>query len=124
VLGNPNGRDVVVQRIAVSQPDGALVRYTGARIQVPPSRAHPGSAGELQAPYGPVPAFNPFSIRPGDWVGVGLHFHVDACGANATPSTEPTYETLTVTYLLGGKPTRHTYPGVPLRLALPRSCAS
>jgi hypothetical protein len=124
VLGNPNGHDVVVQRIAVSQPDGALIRYAGARIQIPPSRANPGTAAMLEAPYGPMPAFKPFSIRPGDWVGVGLHFRVDACDPNAIASTEPTYKTLTVTYLLAGEPIHHTYTGVPLRLALPRRCTS
>ncbi len=122
VLENPNGHDVVVQRIAVSRPGGALIRYTGARIQIPPSRARPGTAGELQAPYEPVRAFTPFSIRPGDWVGVGLHFRIDSCDRNAIAAPEPTYKTLTVTYLLAGKAMHHTYTGVPLRLALPDRC--
>ena len=89
VLSNPNGRTVEVEAIKVSQPDGALVRYTGARIQVPRSRTDPGSAGTLHAPYGPVPAPKPFSIRPGDWVGVGLHFQVDACDPSTTPPSSP-----------------------------------
>ena len=120
MLENPNGHDVVVQRIAVSRPGGAdpLHRRTHPDPSLAPGPA--GTAGELQAPYEPVRAFMPFSIRPG----YSRSALASTSGSNSAPrnaiaAPEPTYKTLTVTYLLAGKAMHHTYTGVPLRLALP-----
>ena len=43
VLANPNGHPIVVESLAPASVAGAPIRYTGARIQVPRSRADPGT---------------------------------------------------------------------------------
>lgn len=120
VLANPNGHPIVVESIAPAVPAGAPIRYTGARIQVPPSRARPGTAAEFGKPYGPEPAFAPVTIRPGDWIGVSLHFAVArACTAATAARTFQVDRTFVLTYRLRGETIRHRYTSVPLNLTCP-----
>ena len=84
VLENPNGHPITVESIAPSGSPGGPIRFLGVRIQVPRSRSDPGGAAELHKPYGPEPPMQPVTIRPGDWIGVGLHFRVFA-GVHGRP---------------------------------------
>jgi hypothetical protein len=61
-------------------------------------------------------------IRPGDWVGVALHFQVGGCTAATSGRKLVTDRTLTVTYELDGTTVTHTYPSVPLHVTTPDGC--
>ena len=122
-LANPNGHAITVESIVPETTAGGPVRYTGARIQVPPSRTRPGTAGMLEAPYGSEPAFAPVTVRPGDWIGVGLHFAVARDCTAATAGHRFTVDrTFLLTYRLQGETIRRTYTSVPLNLGLPAAC--
>jgi hypothetical protein len=87
------------------------------------SRDRPGLADELQSPYTPVPAFAPFSVNPGDWFGVGLHYAVaPACTVANAGTTVTVDRTFSVTYKLEGRTVRSTYTGVPLNVTYPSTC--
>lgn len=122
-LENPNGHAITIESLVPDQAAGGPVHYTGARIQVPPSRTRPGTAAMLQAPYGPEPAFRPVGVRPGDWVGVGLHFAVAReCTAATSGHRFKVDRTFVLTYRLQGETIRRTYTSVPLNLSLPGAC--
>jgi hypothetical protein len=123
-LQNPNGHAITIESIVPEMAAGGPIRYSGARIQVPPSRTRPGTAGMLQAPYGREPAFAPVIVRPGDWIGVGLHFAVvHDCTATIAGHQFTVDRTFVLTYRLQGKTVHRTYTGVPLNLSLPNACA-
>jgi hypothetical protein len=122
-LSNPNGHSITVESLVPDQAAGGPIRYTGARIQIPPSRTRPGTAGMLQSPYGREPPFAPVTVRPGDWIGVGLHFAVARDCTAATAGHRFTVDrTFTLTYRLQGETVRRTYTSVPLNLTLPGTC--
>jgi hypothetical protein len=122
-LSNPNGHPITVESLVPDQAAGGPIRYTGARIQIPPSRTRPGTAAELYSPYSPEPPFAPVTVRPGDWIGVGLHFAVARDCTAATAGHRFTVDrTFTLTYRLQGKTVRRTYTSVPLNLTLPATC--
>jgi hypothetical protein len=118
-LQNLNGARVQVLSIRIAGAPGTAIRFTGLRIQVPPRRLHPGQAGRLAAPYGPLPPLRPFTIRPGDWVGVAMHFRVAACTPATSGRTFVSDRTVTVSWLLRGRTMRHTYRSLPLLLHVP-----
>jgi hypothetical protein len=121
VLENPNGHPITIDSIVPSGSPAAPIRVIGVRIQVPPSRAHPGTAAELQKPYGPEPPVKPVTIRPGDWIGVGLHFQVvRACTAALAGRTLTVDRSLLVTYVLEGRTLRRALPGAALSVTCPR----
>ena len=121
VLANPNGHAIRVESIAPSGSRGEPIRFLGVRIQVPPSRAHSGTAAELHKPYGPEPPMRPVTIRPGDWIGVGLHFRVvRACTAALAGRRFTVDRTFLVTYALEGRTVRRALPGEALNLTCPR----
>jgi hypothetical protein len=77
----------------------------------------------LQAPYGREPAFAPVTVRPGDWIGVGLHFAVaHDCTAAIAGHQFTVDRTFVLTYRLLGKTVHRTYTSVPLNLTLPAAC--
>ncbi len=122
VLENPNGHPITIDSVAPIVAPGLPIRATGVRIQVPPSRARPGSAAELQKPYGPEPPMRPLTIRPGDWIFVSLHFQVvRACTAALAGRTVTVDRTFLVTYVLDGRTIRRALPGVPLNVTCPRA---
>ena len=118
-LQNMNGAPVRVQSITVGGAPGTAIRFTGLRVQVPASRLHTGKAGELLPPYGPLPPLRPVTIRPGDWVGVAMHFLVAPCTASPSGWTLVADRSLTVSWLLRGHAMRHTYRSLPLRIRVP-----
>jgi hypothetical protein len=123
VLENPNGHAVTVTGIVPAVGPGNPIAFTGARIQIPPSRANSGAAAELTRPFGPEPAFRPFTIQPGDWVGVGLHYLIKPSCSAATAGTRVTENrTLRITYTLGGATIGHSYRSEAFTVTLPRSC--
>jgi hypothetical protein len=120
VLENPNGHPITIESIDPAVAPGLPIRFTGVRIQVPRSRADTGAA-TLRKPYGPEPPMRPVTIRPGDWVGLGLHFAVArACTAALAGKLIATDRTFVVTYVLQGRTLRHTIPSVQLNLICPR----
>jgi hypothetical protein len=122
-LENPNGHPVTVLAITPAVSKLAPIRYTGAEIQIPSSRANPGTAAELQEPYSPEPPIRPFTIQPGDWVGVGLHYKIAHACTTATAGRQITENrTLTITYILQGKTIRHAYANLALTITLPATC--
>lgn len=123
VLSNPNGHSVTVTGIAPAVGPDDPIAYTGARIQIPPSREKPGDAAELKAPYDPTPPFRPFSIAPGDWVGIGLHYFIRSACTPATAGTRITENrTVRITYTLNGSTVSHAYPIQALTMQLPDPC--
>jgi hypothetical protein len=124
VLENPNGRPVTVRAITPTVAAGAPIRYTGARIRIPRSRAKPGTAAELgQRPYPPEPRFAPFTIRPGDWAGINLHYAIRrACTAATAGGTITENRTLTVIYTMQGKTHTATYENTAFTITLPARC--
>jgi hypothetical protein len=122
-LQNLNGHAITIDSIVPEMAAGGPIRYSGAQIQVPPSRTRPGTAGMLQAPYGREPAFAPVTVRPGDWIGVGLHFAVaHDCTAAIAGHQFTVDRTFVLTYRLQGKTVHRTYTSVPLNLTLPATC--
>lgn len=122
-LENPNGHPVTVLAITPAVSKAAPIRYTGAKILIPPSRANPGMAAELQQPYSPEPPIRPFTIQPGDWVGVNLHYKIAHACTTATAGRYITENrTLTITYNLDTKTTHNTYTSLPLTITLPTTC--
>jgi hypothetical protein len=124
VLANPNGHPVTIKSITTDVPtQSSPIGYTGARIQIPVSRDRPGGADQLQAPYTPEPPFAPFTVQPGDWFGVGLHYAVLPACTTANAGTAVTVNRhLTVTYTLEGRTVRSTYTNVPLSVTYPATC--
>jgi hypothetical protein len=124
VLQNLNGHPVTVRAITPAVGAGAPIRYTGARIRIPASRSKPGTAAELgPRPYTPEPPFAPFTIRPGDWAGVNLHYAIArACAPGTAGRTITENRTLTVTYTMQG--TTHTapYENTAFTITLPATC--
>ena len=118
-LQNMNGAPVRVQSITVGGAPRTAIRLTGLRVQVPASRLHPGKAGELLPPYGPLPPLRPVTIRPGDWVGVAMHFLVASCTASTSGRTLVADRSVTVSWLLDGRAVSHIYDSVPLRIRVP-----
>lgn len=124
-LQNLNGTPVTVKAIHVGGgSSSAPIRYEGAKIQIPPSRTQPGTAGELHRPYRAEPPFSPFTIRPGDWVGVALHFAIAACTAPTAGRSFTIDQTFTITYQIKTKTIHHTYKSVPLHLTMPIACTN
>jgi hypothetical protein len=120
VLENPNGHPITIESIAPAVASGLPIRFIGARIQVPRSRTNPGTAAQLQKPYGPEPPMRPVAVRPGDWIGVGLHFQVArACTAALAGRTVTVDRTFLVTYVLEGRTLRRSLRGTPLHLTCP-----
>ena len=120
VLGNPNGHPITVESIVPSGDPRAPIRFIGLRIQVPPSRAHPGSAAELHSPYAAEPPMRPVTIRPGDWIGVGLHFRVvRACTAALAGHIVTVDRALLITYRLEGRLLRHALRTEALNVTCP-----
>ncbi len=63
----------------------------------------------------------PVTIRPGDWIGVGLHFRVGpACTAALAGRRFTVDRTFLVTYVLDGRTVRHALPGEALNVTCPR----
>ena len=124
VLENPNGHPVTVRAITPAVAAGAPIRYTGARIQIPRSRSDRGAAAQLGSrPYPPEPPFAPFTIRPGDWAGVNLHYAIRrACTPATAGRTMTENRTLTVTYTMQGTTHTATYENTALTIALPANC--
>ena len=123
ILENPNGHPVTVLAVTPAVSKAAPIRYTGAKILIPPSRANPGMAAELQQPYSPEPPIRPFTIQPGDWVGVNLHYNIAPACTTATAGHRITENrTLTITYTLDHKTTHNTYTSLPLTITLPTTC--
>jgi hypothetical protein len=119
-LENPNGHPVTVESIAPAVAAEAPIRYTGARIQVPPSRATRWA--QLQTPYAPEPPFRPFTIKPGDWVNVGLHYAIARCTPATAGRTITENRRLAITYVLKGETHTVTYANTPYVISLPRAC--
>jgi hypothetical protein len=124
VLENPNGHPVTVRAITPAVGAGAPIRYTGARIDVPRSRSDAGAAAELGPwPYRPQPPFAPFTIRPGDWAGINLHYAITrACTTATAGRTITENRTLTVTYTMQGRTHTATYENTALTITLPAPC--
>jgi hypothetical protein len=124
VLANPNGHPVTVRAITPAVGPSAPIRYTGARIEVPSSRARPGTAAELgPRPYLPEPPFAPFTIEPGDWAGVNLHYAITrACTPATAGRTITENRTLAVTYTLQGTTHTATYANTAFTISLPATC--
>jgi hypothetical protein len=118
-LQNMNGAPVRVRSITVGGAPGTAIRFTGLRIQVPASRLHPGRAGELLPPYGPLPPLRPVTARPGDWVGVAMHFVVPPCTPATSGRTLVGDRSVTINWLLDGRAMSHTYRSIPLRITVP-----
>jgi len=124
VLQNPNGHPVTVRAITPAVAAGAPIRYSGARIRIPASRSKPGTAAELgPRPYTPEPPFTPFTIRPGDWAGVNLHYAIArACTPATTGRTITENRTFTVTYTMQGATHPATYQSTAFTITLPATC--
>jgi hypothetical protein len=124
VLENPNGRPVTVRAITPAVGAGAPIRYTGARIRIPRSRSKPGAAAELgPRPYPPEPPFAPFTIRPGDWAAINLHYAIrHACTPATAGRTITENRTLTVTYTMQGATHTATYENTAFTITLPATC--
>jgi hypothetical protein len=122
-LENPNGYPVTVESIKPTVTARAPIHYTGARIQIPASRSDRGAAAELHRPFSPERPFGPFTIKPGDWVGVGLHYAISrACTPATAGRTITENRRLTITYVLQGKTHTATYANTPYTISLPASC--
>jgi hypothetical protein len=119
-LENPNGHAVTVEAITPAVRAGAPIRYTGARIQIPPSRATRWA--QLQRPYTPRPPFGPFTIKPGGWVNVGLHYAIARCTPATAGRTISENRRVAVTYVLQGKTHTATYAETPYTISLPATC--
>jgi hypothetical protein len=63
----------------------------------------------------------PVTVRPGDWIGVGLHFRVvRACTAALAGRRFTIDRTFLVTYVLEGRTVRRALPGAALNVTCPR----
>jgi hypothetical protein len=122
-IQNLNGHGATVLSIIPAMDDTGPLLYTGARIQIPPSRERPGRAAELQMPFGPVPPFDPFTIKPGDWVGVAMHFAIGRCTPANAGRVVTADRTVEIVWRIKGRTERHAYDNVPLVLHVPSGCA-
>jgi hypothetical protein len=124
VLENPNGHPVTVRAITPAVGAGAPIRYTGARIRIPASRSRPGDAAGLgPQPYAPEPPLPPFTLRPGDWAGVDLHYAITrACTPATAGRTISENRTLTVAYTMQGTTHTATYENTAFTITLPATC--
>jgi hypothetical protein len=123
VLENPNGHPVTVRAITPAVGTGAPIRYTGARIQIPTSRSNRGAAELGPRPYLPEPPFAPFTIRPGDWAGINLHYAIRrACTPTTAGRTITENRTLAVTYTVQGTTHTATYQNTAFTITLPAPC--
>jgi hypothetical protein len=118
-LQNMNGTPVRVQSITVGGAPGTGIHFTGLRVQVPASRLHPGNAGELLPPYEGLSPLRPVAIRPGDWVGVAMHFLVAPCTPSTSGRTFVSDRSVRVSWRLDGRLMSHTYASVPLQIHVP-----
>lgn len=115
-LQNMNGAPIRLRSITVGGAPGTAIRFAGLRLQVPASRLHTGRAGRLLPPYGPLPALRPVTIRPGNWVGVAMHFRVASCTPATSGRTLVSDRSVRVSWRLDGRVMSHTYDSVPLRI--------
>lgn len=122
VLQNLNGHTATVTSITPAVSSTDPIAYTGAAIQIPTSRAKPGDAAVLKTPYDPVAPFKPFTIHPGDWVGIGLHYLIRPCTTATAGSRITENATLRITYTLNGATVNHTYRNEAFTLKLPQTC--
>jgi hypothetical protein len=125
VVANPNGHPVTIEAITTDVPSRAPIRFTGARIRIPPSRYVAGDAVDFQAPYPPVAPFAPFTIQPGSWFSVDLHYLITpSCSPSNAGTTIVENRTFTITYRIQGDTMHDTYAdaGTPLNLTFPKTC--